>query len=129
MLKNVIILLLFCSSICLAQNVMGFGYSWFDEPESESEQSVLSSVKGQSLLNYPNPFSGTTTIGFGLSKDAHITLRVFDSSGNEVHEKTTQSLAGYNTILFDKDLPSGIYFYLIESGGQILGQSQMGVLP
>jgi hypothetical protein len=34
--------------------------------------------------NYPNPFSGTTNIAFRLSKQAQVTIKIYDFSGRPV---------------------------------------------
>lgn len=65
--------------------------------------------------NYPNPFNPETTISYELPFDSKVTLKIFNITGREVSSiiKPMQS-AGYHTIQFDaKDLPSGIYFYIV----------------
>ncbi|MCH8032793.1 MAG: T9SS type A sorting domain-containing protein [Bacteroidetes bacterium] len=68
--------------------------------------------------NYPNPFNPTTTIHYELPLEGFVTLKVFDVLGKEV--KTL--IEGYRTegryeVEFDAtNLPSGIYFYRLQSG-------------
>jgi hypothetical protein len=68
--------------------------------------------------NYPNPFNSSTTIQFDLSREAIITLRVFDVQGRLVSTLIEgQSLsAGVHTELFDaSSISSGVYFYRVET--------------
>ncbi|MBI4546893.1 MAG: T9SS type A sorting domain-containing protein [Ignavibacteriae bacterium] len=64
--------------------------------------------------NYPNPFNPTTTIEFDLAKPALVTLKVFNTLGQEVatlldHEEMD---SGLEEVDFNASgLPSGIYFY------------------
>ena len=63
--------------------------------------------------NYPNPFNPTTTISFFLKKSSHISLKVYNLSGQGV----TTLLEGIKpsgsySIGFDgSHLSSGVYFY------------------
>ncbi|TAK67375.1 MAG: T9SS type A sorting domain-containing protein [Bacteroidetes bacterium] len=82
--------------------------------------------------NYPNPFNPTTMITYEVPVNGYVTLKVFNTLGQEVatllnHEETE---AGISEIAFNANgLPSGIYFYRItveateseteESRGQI----------
>ncbi|MER3524224.1 MAG: hypothetical protein C4326_09205 [Ignavibacteria bacterium] len=70
--------------------------------------------------NYPNPFNPTTSIRFALPGTAHTTLKVFNLIGQQVAELVnTQLAAGEYRVEFDgRLLPSGVYIYRLESGGQ-----------
>ncbi|MEZ4765439.1 MAG: T9SS type A sorting domain-containing protein [Calditrichia bacterium] len=67
--------------------------------------------------NYPNPFNPTTTILFDLPNAANVRLNVYNISGQLVAELLDeQRPAGKHSVVFDAaDLPSGIYFYKIQS--------------
>ena len=58
---------------------------------------ALSTTATERLLNYPNPFHGSTTISYTLSNDSHVTLQVFDQTGKRVSS------------LFDGDQKAGTY--------------------
>lgn len=68
--------------------------------------------------NYPNPFNPETVIRFNLPIAAHTTLKVYDVTGNEVQTLINgQTEAGLHSVTFSaKTLPSGIYFYRLNSG-------------
>ncbi|MBX7047002.1 MAG: T9SS type A sorting domain-containing protein [Ignavibacteria bacterium] len=76
--------------------------------------------KGFSLKqNYPNPFNPTTKIVFALPKNGNVTVRVYNSLGTEVATLVnTKQNAGTYEITYDASaLPSGVYFYKLESEG------------
>ncbi len=78
--------------------------------------------------NYPNPFNPSTTISWQLSVDAFVSLKVYDVLGNEVSTLVNEEKrAGSYEVEFSAkggsasggdawNLPSGIYFYKIQSG-------------
>ncbi len=78
--------------------------------------------------NYPNPFSGHTTIGYQLSSPARVVISVFDLLGRKVKILVNQQMPqGKHEVVWDgtddsgTSLNSGIYFYrmevITESGG------------
>ncbi len=68
--------------------------------------------------NYPNPFNPTTTIKFALPQAALTKLIIYDLFGREILTVINKEIqAGYHQIDFDASkLPSGVYFYRIQSG-------------
>lgn len=65
--------------------------------------------------NYPNPFNPLTNINYEISKDAFITLQVYDPSGKEIFNICEFKEAGSYDVTFDgSDLASGMYFYTFE---------------
>jgi hypothetical protein len=67
--------------------------------------------------NYPNPFNPQTEIEFELPREADVSLKVFNISGQEVAELIHGKLAsGSHHAVFDgSSLPSGIYFYSLSA--------------
>jgi len=67
--------------------------------------------------NQPNPFNPTTTIQFSVAEDTHVRLTVYDALGREVRVLINSfKEKGAYSVRFDaKDLPSGIYFYKLET--------------
>jgi len=70
------------------------------------------------LQNFPNPFNPTTFIKYQIPELSFITIKVFDISGKEVRTLLSEvSPAGSYQVEFRAiELPSGIYFYQLESG-------------
>jgi hypothetical protein len=94
---------------------------------AETKYQMLTSVEDNEKLfptsftlnqNYPNPFNPTTYIKYGLSKNQHVTLKIFNMLGKEVTTLVDEvKPAGYHQVQFHAaNLPSGIYFYKITAG-------------
>jgi hypothetical protein len=68
--------------------------------------------------NYPNPFNPSTTIRFGLPQRSPVTLRVFNTLGEQVAQLVNGEMdAGYHELGFDgAGLTSGVYFYRLQAG-------------
>lgn len=77
--------------------------------------------------NYPNPFNASTTISYELSNQDYVTLVVYDILGREVQTLVEGFHdAGSHVINFDaKNLPSGIYFYKLQTGNSSLQTKKM----
>ena len=68
--------------------------------------------------NYPNPFNPSTVIDFSLPKASDVSLKVYNTLGQEVATLAHGMLpAGDHTVTFNaKSLASGIYFYRLTAG-------------
>ena len=71
--------------------------------------------------NYPNPFNPTTKIAFSISKRMHINLKVYNGQGQFVETMVDEELtAGSYSYSFNAhNLPSGVYYYILQSGNEI----------
>ncbi len=69
--------------------------------------------------NYPNPFNPSTKISYELRVTNYVLLKVYDVLGNEVKTLVNEKQnAGTYEVSFDaSDLPSGAYFYKLETTG------------
>jgi len=67
--------------------------------------------------NYPNPFNPSTTIRFSVSESSFINLSIFNALGEKIEELVNEDKEpGVHTIeFFAQNLPSGTYFYTINS--------------
>jgi hypothetical protein len=69
--------------------------------------------------NYPNPFNPGTVISWRLSVGSNVTLKIFNSLGEEVETIVDEYLeAGEHSSRYESDssLTSGIYFYRLQAG-------------
>ncbi|HSD64632.1 MAG TPA: T9SS type A sorting domain-containing protein, partial [Ignavibacteriaceae bacterium] len=100
-------------------------------PMSELLPFIITSIKdngsGNNLpeyfhlfQNYPNPFNPETTIRFSIPSKTFISLKVYNILGKEVAEllNEVKSKGMYEVVFNSNDykLPSGVYFYRLESG-------------
>jgi len=71
------------------------------------------------IKNYPNPFTGTTTIEFTLKNDSPVTLFISDATGRQIAKLLTgeQQTTGTHQVTFDGNpYPAGMYYYTIQAG-------------
>jgi hypothetical protein len=68
--------------------------------------------------SYPNPFNPSTVIRYTIPNDLFVTLKVYNSLGEEVAVLVNAVRpAGEHSVRFRADgLPSGLYFYRIQAG-------------
>lgn len=70
--------------------------------------------------NYPNPYSGTTTVNFTLPTNSNVRFFVMDMTGRICHQQTSWYEAGEHAIVIDgANYASGVYFYGVESEGVV----------
>lgn len=67
--------------------------------------------------NYPNPFNPVTTISYKISIGSFVKLTVYDILGKKVRNlvNSYQKPNTYEVKFESKDLPSGVYFYRLET--------------
>ncbi len=73
--------------------------------------------------NYPNPFNPTTTIRYALKENAPVTLKIYNTLGQEVRTLVnSRQEVGYKTVVWDglnnrgSRVASGIYIYRLQAG-------------
>ncbi|MGE5795914.1 MAG: glycoside hydrolase family 11 protein [Ignavibacteria bacterium] len=68
--------------------------------------------------NYPNPFNPSTIISFGIPENSYVSLKVYNSLGQELAELAGREYsAGRHEVTFDaSNLANGIYFYEMRAG-------------
>ncbi|HLT46917.1 MAG TPA: alpha-amylase family glycosyl hydrolase [Rubricoccaceae bacterium] len=87
------------------------------------EPAAPSAPDGLALApNYPNPFSGRTTLTYAVARGGPVRLAVFDLLGREVARLVDGVVpAGRQTATFDgAALASGVYLCRLESEGQVV---------
>ncbi len=82
---------------------------------ASQERDVVQFRLGQ---NYPNPFNPSTHISYSIRESGFVSLKVFDGAGREVRTLVHENKpAGMHSIVFDgSGLPSGVYFYRMQTG-------------
>ena len=85
------------------------------------------SVHLSRVLNRPNPYSARTDVDFTLARQGSVDFTVFDVAGRVVYRETlADARAGQNRMIFNgldsrqQALASGVYFYRLESAGQMV---------
>lgn len=70
---------------------------------------------------YPNPFNSSTVISFYLPQESHVTLTVFNITGEEIKNLIDSEIsAGLHQMNWDaSDVSSGIYFYTIQTESKL----------
>lgn len=142
--------------------VSQFGFEMYQEStvvqsvegaEAEGEINILvpelnndedASPSSSDVYNFPNPFrvKSGTTIGYTLSKDMHIELRVYNIFGHLIYQEDFASgenggngTPEYNRIEFNDDIvngryvPSGVYFFILVHQGEVIGKGKMAIIP
>jgi hypothetical protein len=70
------------------------------------------------FTNYPNPYSGNTTLQFTLNEPAAVQLQIHDQMGRLIHTINDEpGLPGQKRYNFSgSDLPGGIYYCTLNTG-------------
>lgn len=71
----------------------------------------------QLYQNYPNPFNSYTLFQFHIYRDSHVTIKIFNVNGREIGTLWNRhmSIGEYNIKWAPNDIPSGIYFCILQS--------------
>jgi len=74
------------------------------------------------IENYPNPFNGTTTISYSVSKDAEIELNVYNLIGNKIAvlEKGKRISGKHSSVWNSESVAPGIYFLQLKTDDQVI---------
>lgn len=70
--------------------------------------------------NYPNPFNPTTEINYALPYSSFVSLKVYNSLGQEVSTlvNETKQAGSYRINFNAAGLPSGVYYYILRAGNE-----------
>ena len=102
--------------------------AWVKNGAPESSTSNVSVVDAGAIRtfelkqNFPNPFNPTTTIQFSVPVSGQVRLTLFDVIGKERATLIDQSMAAgsYQYHLNASTLPSGVYYYRLQSADAVL---------
>ena len=108
-----------------------------------TDLSLTNSLALEKVMNYPNPFNESTNFSYELSKDADVSIKIYDVRGMLVKTLTASSAGssggrlGFNKIGWNgtdesgKNLANGMYIYFIKAsdggGGQVIKRSKIGI--
>lgn len=105
-----------------------FGLFWVDFSITQVFPVVTSTNSGYSSeinnfslsQNYPNPFNPSTKINYNLPYSGYVKLEIFNVLGIRILQLVSgfQSPGEHNIIFNAANLPSGIYFYKLETNGR-----------
>lgn len=98
-----------------------------EQAPSQQRAVVNEKTVSMELSNYPNPFNPSTIIRFTVPEAGHVSLKVFDLLGREIATLLNEErAAGTHRVSFDAGrLPSGVYFYKLESAGKVAIQKMV----
>ena len=67
--------------------------------------------------NYPNPFSGQTSISYNLSKAGPVDITIFDLTGRKALQETLgdQTAGRHEYLISAESLDAGVYYYTLRS--------------
>ena len=102
--------------------------SHFEMYELGNEIEIAPPGKLEVSQNYPNPSNPSSKIDFTLPTDANVTLVVFDITGRLIRTLLNNEFktADWYTVEFDgSNLASGIYFYRIMTGSDIVTKKML----
>jgi hypothetical protein len=76
--------------------------------------------------NYPNPFNPTTMIQYQLPKASIVSLKVFNTLGEEISVLVNEyKEAGAYQAQWNANAPSGVYYYRLQAGGYVETKKMM----
>jgi hypothetical protein len=96
-----------------------YDYNGSFEYSNEIEVDFLKQLSFALHQNYPNPFNPSTTLGYYLPEAAYVTVKVYNTNGEEVASLVNGYKApGEHEVNFKAaDFGSGVYLYRITAGG------------
>jgi len=76
----------------------------------------------QNLLNYPNPFTTSTTLSYTLDKPSAVTISIFNPQGQLIEKIEQEQSKGEQSVQWNAErLPAGIYYFRLKAGDQVGG--------
>ena len=126
--------------ICEVTNTLAPGLTIYSKPINVILDGVTNidednvNVPYEFLLaqNYPNPFNPTTTIRFQIPHAGHLSIKIYNSIGQEVKTLVSRHhSAGNHEVMWDGTdnhgslVSSGIYLYRLEAGTRYVQTKKM----
>jgi hypothetical protein len=81
------------------------------------------------LYNYPNPFTGSTTIHYQLPERTNMKLEVMNTFGTKISTlvNADQSAGAYNVTFDPGNFPAGIYYLRIVTGKETMTKKMLRI--
>ena len=103
----------------LSASALDSEINWYENLSIVGVESTSNELPTKFSLeqNFPNPFNPSTTINFSIPETSFVTLKIFNSLGEEIESLASEEL-GAGNYKYDwnaNNLPSGIYFHKIHS--------------
>ncbi len=85
--------------------------------ELETRENTKNGLELYLYQNTPNPFNGSTVVGFDMPDNDNITLQVIDANGKIVVNTIAFAQKGYNQLIIDQHQlnAAGIYYYQLNT--------------
>lgn len=103
-----------------ADQERAFIMNWLEKGTTSDVKQIGGIIPTEFTLsqNYPNPFNPTTQINYSLPKSGMVTLKVFNTLGQEVATifKGEQNAGNYAATFDGTHLASGVYMYQLSAG-------------
>jgi len=112
----------------LAQEPTDVSYGYEDKQTEIAKQMTVDASIPFAIKNYPNPFTGQTTIEYNLPNDSPVMLVVTDFTGKQIAVLVNgeQKPKGIHTVSFDgSNYPTGMYYYTIQAGEYVETQKMI----
>jgi len=72
------------------------------------------------MVNYPNPFSTSTTIEYELNQPEKVSLRIYNHLGQLIYQTEENQPQGKQQLIWNTEgYADGIYYYRLQAGEQI----------
>ncbi|HUF09000.1 MAG TPA: sugar-binding protein [Rhodothermales bacterium] len=111
------------------QSPLNWFYTWIGDRIAVGVERLDLDVPQRFVLeqNYPNPFNPSTVIRYHVPQPETITLRVFNTLGQQVMTLVdADQAAGVYEVRFDASgLASGLYLYQLQAGDKVMSKSML----
>ncbi len=98
-------------------------------PQFSAIENETQATNFRLFQNYPNPFNPSTEIRFNIPQDSNVKLELFNTLGEKVATLINKEMSAgshnYQLSISNYQLPSGIYFYKLQSGSFISSKKML----
>ncbi|MBK9099334.1 MAG: T9SS type A sorting domain-containing protein [bacterium] len=108
----------------IAQQVNKYGYLGEIITSIPQEDQEIFPTEIILYQNYPNPFNSITNISYSIPKEGRIRIVLYNILGENLKTISDEykSIGTYSISFNADNLPSGVYFYTLETDNQVLSK-------